>query len=254
MLQHNVFVNNQGYSDINPISFGHHNCDPSYGFGPAVRDHYLIHFVVSGCGTFKAYGREYSVMPGEMFVIKPFVETYYQADEKNPWSYMWIGFKTERELPAELNPIIKCPEAFRIFDAMKRCEEFSTGRSAYLASKLWELFSVLLENNKNKPDYVEIALNCIHSEYMNGITISEIAERLELDRTYFYSVFKNKTGISPKKYLLQYRMKIAASLIKEMHKSVSVAAYSVGYNDIFTFSKMFKQCFGVSPSEYGKTN
>ena len=45
-------------------------------------------------------------------------------------------------------------------------------------------------------------------------------------------------------------MSLAAKLMTENQKSVSVAAYSVGYPDIFSFSKMFKRCYGVSPQEY----
>ena len=89
---------------------------------------------------------------------------------------------------------------------------------------------------------------------MNGITVEEIAKKLNLDRTYFSTLFKRKTGVSPKQYLLDYRMSIAASLILKNDITVSVAAYSVGYSDIFTFSKMFKKHFGVSPKEYSGTN
>ena len=45
-------------------------------------------------------------------------------------------------------------------------------------------------------------------------------------------------------------MSIAASLLVKDEKNVSITASSVGYNDIFTFSKMFKRHFGVSPQEY----
>ena len=87
---------------------------------------------------------------------------------------------------------------------------------------------------------------------MYNITISELAQRLNLDRTYFSVIFKEKIGISPKQYLLNYRMNTAASLIAQGNISISVAAYSVGYSDLYVFSKMFKRHFGVSPTAYMK--
>ena len=45
-------------------------------------------------------------------------------------------------------------------------------------------------------------------------------------------------------------MSVAASLLANGNVTVSVTAYSVGYTDIFTFSKMFKKHFGISPKEY----
>jgi AraC-like DNA-binding protein len=86
---------------------------------------------------------------------------------------------------------------------------------------------------------------------MTDISVEEIANRLNLDRTYFSVIFKKKVGISPKQYLLKYRMNIATTLLAD-NLSVSVVARSVGYSDLYIFSKMFKRHFGVSPTEYLK--
>ena len=64
--------------------------------------------------------------------------------------------------------------------------------------------------------------------------------------------FKSQTGMSPATYIRRYRLKRAAELMRLAGAKPSVAAYSVGYNDIFYFSKIFKQQFGVSPREYIK--
>ncbi len=183
-------------------------------------------------------------------MIRPFDETYYQADGEDPWNYIWIGFQTDAPLPIDLPDVISCPEALTIFQQMKNCITMEQGRSAYLTARIWDLFSILLAKEPHTPDYVESALAYIHGEYMIGITIEEIARRLNLDRTYLYSIFKKKTGMSPKEYLQNYRLNIATSLMADKGKSVSVAAYSVGYPDIFSFSKIFKRKYGMSPKEY----
>ena len=249
---HNVIVKDKGFSDLNPVQFGYENCTKSHSFGPAVRTHWLIHFVVSGFGIFKIKDREYKVKPGEMFVIPPYIETYYEADDASPWSYIWIGFTTTGDITKNLSDVIKCPEAEKIFNSMKNCESFIDGKSAYLCARLWDLFALLSEGANNKYDYVEKAIEFIHSNYMLDISVEKIAHHLNLDRTYFSVIFKKKTGLSPKQYLLSYRMNIAANLIIKKHITVSVAANSVGYSDLYTFSKMFKRHFGVSPSNYAK--
>ena len=103
-------------------------------------------------------------------------------------------------------------------------------------------------------DYVQYALDCIHSEYVEPITVEMIASRLGINRSYFSTLFKSKMGISPKRYLFEYRMRMAALLLTEEKKPVTVTANSVGYTDIFNFSKMFKQYYGLSPIEYVKQN
>lgn len=39
---------------------------------------------------------------GNIFVIPPYLETYYQADAQNPWHYVWIGFTADARLPEAL--------------------------------------------------------------------------------------------------------------------------------------------------------
>lgn len=249
-MYHCVIIKDEEFSDLNPVQFGYENCNKSHSFGPAIRTHWLIHYVISGFGIFKIRDKEYNVKPGEMFVIPPYIETYYEADSVNPWSYIWIGFTTTREVTEKLLDVIKYPEAEKIFSSMKNCESFSNGRSAYLSARLWDLFALLSENGNNKYGHVDKALQFIHSNYMHDITVEKIAQHLNLDRTYFSVIFKNKTGLSPKQYLLNYRMSIAATLITKKHIAISVVANSVGYSDLYTFSKMFKRHFGVSPSNY----
>ncbi len=249
-----VIVNDLEYDGLNPVQFGFEDCEKSHFFGPAIRTHWLIHYVVSGYGYFKIQDREYKLGPGEMFIIPPYVETYYEADSKNPWEYIWIGFTSKTALPISLPDTIKCPDALRIFISMKKSENLNGGKSAFLSGKLWELFSILLETENEKKDYIQSALDLIHSEYEKPLAIEEIANRLNLDRRYFSTLFKKKVGVSPKEYLINHRMNMASSLIKDKGVSISVAAYSVGYSDVFQFSKIFKSRFGLSPTKYIKQN
>ncbi|MBQ4517537.1 MAG: AraC family transcriptional regulator [Clostridia bacterium] len=249
----NNIIPNEGYTDINPVQFGYENCQGSHSFGPAVRTYWLIHFVVSGFGIFKIDEKEYTVGPGEMFVIPPYVETYYEADSQNPWNYTWIGFTSEKNLPVELSDTIRLPEAMNVFYAMRDCENIANGKSAFLIARLWDLFALILAKKNIPTDHIKKALNFIHAEYIHDITVSQIAKHVNLDRTYFSALFKKETGVSPKQYLLNYRMGIAAALMVDSGISVSVAAYSVGYTDVFNFSKMFKKHFGKSPREYIKS-
>ena len=189
------------------------------------------------------------------FVIPPYEKTYYEADQKKPWRYIWIGFTTDQSVPEQLlKPIIHCPSAGKIFEEMLQCEKMENGRTAFLCAKLWEFFSILLDNAKSDTDYVQKAINCINAEYINGITIRQVADRLNINRSYLSDLFKKRMGISPQKYLIQLRLEKAAELLTVYGQSPSTAGISVGYPDLHHFSKIFKKHFGVSPREYQKLN
>lgn len=251
-MHHISMVSNEQLSGINPIQFGYAKCAPRHSWGPGIRTYWLIHFVVSGKGIFRSDGKLYSIGAGEMFVIRPYKEIYYEADADDPWEYIWIGFTAGGSLPVKLENVIRCPEAEEIFRGMQSCEALSKGRSIYLAARVWDVFALLSEGERESEDVIRYAMDCMQSEYMNGITVEEVASRVHLDRTYFSAMFKKRVGVSPKKYLQDHRMTVAASLIADKGMPISVAAYSVGYSDIFTFSKMFKRYYGMSPTDYVK--
>ncbi len=251
MASHFVPIKKEKHPGISPVQVGYERCCSLHAFGPAIRTFWLLHYVVSGKGRFEIDGRQYEVGKGSFFTIPPFVETYYVANVEEPWEYTWIGFECEGELPVELGDVVHCPEAGRIFEDLRRCGEWEGGRTAFLCAKLWELFSLLRERRTSRGDYIDKALSIIHAEYMNDINVQRIAGKLGLERTYFSALFKKRVGASPMQYLKTYRLSRAAELL-ERGKSPTVAACSVGYADLYLFSKMFKRQFGCSPRAFAQ--
>lgn len=206
MIKSEIVID-QHYKDFSPMQFGSETCDPGHFFGPSVRTHWLLHYIVYGFGRFERDSISYPVKPGDIFVIPPYEKTYYEADQKKPWRYIWIGFTTDQSVPEQLlKPIIHCPSAGKIFEEMLQCEKMGNGRTAFLCAKLWEFFSILLDNAKSDTDYVQKAISCINAEYINGITIRQVADRLNINRSYLSDLFKKRMGISPQKYLIQLRL------------------------------------------------
>ena len=71
---------------------GYSTTAPLHSFGPAVRPHYLIHFILNGKGIFQKGDKTYHLETGQGFFIEPDELTFYQADAKEPWEYLWVGF------------------------------------------------------------------------------------------------------------------------------------------------------------------
>lgn len=250
MIYSDIIIN-EDYPGINPVSFGYQDCTASHSYGPAVRTHWLLHYVVSGTGIFRREGQEYPLTAGDIFVIPPFLETYYEADAAQPWRYIWVGFHSSIPLPGAFDqPVIRCLGIGKVFEDMRRCDQMQAGKSAFLASRIWELLALILEEGKAENDYIEKALHCMRSEYMTNLTVSGLAERLNLDRCYFSTLFTRQVGTSPSQYLMHLRLEKAAELMRFHSQSPSIAAASVGYTDIYNFSRMFKKKYGISPRQY----
>ncbi|MBE6712709.1 MAG: AraC family transcriptional regulator [Ruminococcaceae bacterium] len=254
-MRHNEILLDLGLSDYNPVTFGYETCSPRHSYGPAVRSYWLIHYINSGKGSFTREGKTFNLSGGDLFVIPPYLETYYEADSTDPWSYVWIGFDSNENVSAFLQkPILHCPEAKHIFEEMKLCELKKFGKTEFLLAKLWEFFSMISANGKDHSSYTEIAIQYMKNEYMNPISVSELAKRLGLDRSYFSNIFKKQFGISPGKYLSNLRLSNAAELLTKHGMSPTTAAFSCGFTDIYHFSKAFKKQFGLSPRAYKEEN
>ena len=88
---------NDNFIDLCLYQYGKEQCDPGHSFGPATRNHYLFHYVLSGTGTLmadnsKGITQTYSVKSGQGFLIFPGQITTYFADQEHPWEYIWLEF------------------------------------------------------------------------------------------------------------------------------------------------------------------
>lgn len=257
---HSLLLRNLGMQEINPIQAGWENCSPGHSFGPALRPFLLLHYVVSGRGEFFVGEKSYQVSPGQIFVIRPGETTYYQASKTDPWRYIWIGFEAGIPLPAALKEdVLTLPQAGPLFSGVPELSRRESGREASLCGKIWQLLSLLEEetsrSQREKPadEYVNKAKTYMETEYMRGVSVAALAGKLNLDRSYFSKLFKAATGKSPQQYLTGLRMEKAAELLREYGKAPGEAAAASGYPDVFSFSRMFKRYFGVSPREYQKS-
>ena len=254
-----VLLTNRGFADINPLLVGQYQCTPGHFYGPNIRCYYLLHYVVSGKGIFKVNNQTYNLSKGDIFVIRPGEEIAYSADLENPWQYRWIAFNCTQELLPEClkEDIIHAPEVEYIFRSAIYADRFSHAKEMYICSKLFELFAILSQRSspkENKMDsYVQIAKNFIESNYNDPrFSISMLAEKLNLNRSYLSTIFKNIIGLSLQQYLQDFRLKEAINLLLHTEMKIENIAFSCGYSNGFHFSKMFRQKYGVSPSQYRK--
>ena len=105
-------------------------------------------------------------------------------------------------------------------------------------------------DKKSKNKYVDEATRYIRLHYKEDITISTVAEYLEISEGYLSRVLKKETDYTFTSYLTLYRMQMAMSLLKDCRVKVYEVADQVGYSDTAYFSAQFKKLLGVSPSEY----
>lgn len=87
-----VFPGDKRSNELSIHHYGKHTCLPTNMYGPSKRDYYLLHFITSGKGKYIVGGRTFYLQKNEGFLIRPNEETFYQADNEDPWEYYFVAF------------------------------------------------------------------------------------------------------------------------------------------------------------------
>lgn len=251
---------------------GRERCLATQCVGPMIREGYHIHVILSGKGYYETPRGLEILHAGQMFIIKPEEVIRYYADSETPWSYCWMAFDgTSAGEYAKMAGFVEgiysldcCVEVRRFFKLVERMmENTQLTRPAALrrVSILYEFLALAAESylksdrgggykNDFKPDmYVDYAVELMKSNYCN-LKIADLSRYIGINRSYLTSIFKEKMGISPQQYLLEYRMAQGSEFLRTTDLPIWEVAKKVGYEDPLTFSKMFKKRYGRSLQEY----
>ncbi|MFP4017380.1 MAG: AraC family transcriptional regulator [Halanaerobiales bacterium] len=259
-------------TDLNMYQCGEEKCSPEHYYGPAIRDHYLIHYIVEGEGRYTVNNKIFHLKKGQGFLICPDIITFYQAAKENPWKYTWVGFNGSKAKDyldyANLtldNPIFtykKDKRLLKVISKMVSINKITKSNELRLLSLLYNFLSILIEEtnntrdledgNKLKSTYIKAAVSFIEKNYSRKITIKDLANNIGLDRSYLYSVFQEVLKQSPQEYLINYRINKACELMNNEDLNIGDISRSVGYKDPLYFSRIFKKIKGISPTDFRK--
>lgn len=269
---------NQNFVDLGLFQFGWERCTPAHSFGPAARNHYLFHYILSGTGTLmaddsKGVTQTYSIKSMQGFMIFPNQITTYVADKQLPWEYVWlefdglrvkslldtIGLSLDKPVYHARNKSLREDMANEMLYISRHKDE----SPFHLIGHLYLFLDYLLRSaadeqlehgSKLREFYIHEALTYIEHNFQNEITIEDIAGVCGLNRTYFGKIFKEALGKTPQEFLLNYRMLKAAELLKLTSLSIGDVGLAVGYANQMHFSRAFKNNYGISPREWRYQN
>lgn len=260
-------IKNSYQSELYLCFCGTSKCEANHSYGPGIRDNYIIHYIIEGQGKYYVNNTCYSLVAGDGFLIEPNTQVFYQASDKNPWKYLWIGFNgtkaTEYLKALDLDSehlTFKSnykQELIYLVEKMLKNHKISLPNQFLLKSLLYEFFSILSRDLKtlvspksNNNIYVNKAIEFIENNFSNNIKITDIARFVCITRNYLYILFRKYLNCSPQEYLINYRITYAEKLLENTNLSIEAISYSCGYQDPLVFSKTFKSKKGITPSQY----
>lgn len=252
---------------LSVYNVGFQKCDSLYQWGPGIRDHYLIHYIISGKGTYQVKDKSFQLKAGDTFLVYPNTEVTYYADSEEPWEYAWVGFTgSDAAMILQATDFTKTKpyientpfgrdihrQLLHIYDA--RGNEFE--HAVEMTGRLYTTLAIFMHgattnNAQNTANtYVQKSIEYISSNYSYPITVEDIAAYVGLSRSHLFRSFQSVLGQSPKEYLTDFRIKQSCYLLEHSSLSITAIANSIGFDNSLYFSKTFHKKKGMSPKEY----
>lgn len=256
-------------SDLSFYSAGYEECAPGYGYGPKYRPYHLIHFVVRGKGTLHINEHIFHVSAGDCFLIPAGKVSYYEASKIDPWCYAWanfLGINSQMYL-YQLMSTSKDKYILHNLDTVKYKELIfkimsmqGNSTSKYLLSNsiFLQILAMLFDevkfsdNNLKKLSIIDEIKFYLDVNYTEKVKLKDLARKFGIHPNYLTRMFHVRYGISPKQYLTSLRLYRACKLLTTTDLSIAIIASSLGFDDQFIFSKVFKKEYDMSPSVYRK--
>lgn len=245
---------------------GFEHCAPRDPYQYEQIDYYLIHYILSGEGLFFMDNKCHHLKAGDGFFIPPYTDNNYYPLSENPWVYRWIGingFKAKELLNLcgfkDNNYIFHYSKDNKLDNYFKNIYESCSDNKLYDAlGYLYQSLSLLIQDTQeleytNSPpyqQYVSRALDYIKNNYQKNISVSDVSSYLNIDRSYFYKIFKLSMMTTPQQYIIEYKIEKSCSLLRKSSYSVNEICELVGFTSQSYFSRIFKKTLNMTPLEY----
>lgn len=268
-----LYLNVAGCATISPESNYPPNGHPSgYNFNwknGRVLHEYQINYITQGSGTLETRTNKYNLKEGSLMIIRPGVWHRYRPLSKTGWKEYYVGFNGAfaKKMFSHNNFIAKDEIIINIghnetviqlfLDIIENVKNEKIGFQQVCSGQLIHLVSLIVSIRKNDDfskkeieNKIQKARLIIREKTNENIDISDLAYQLNIGYSLFRKMFKKYTGISPAQYHLSLRIEQAKNLLLNSNMSIKEIAYSLDFNSIYYFSRLFKNKTGKNPSEY----
>ena len=221
---------------------------------------------LKGRARFTVLKHSYDLKPGVILHAGSAIQLDKEVLGAAEWKYILLHYKITGDL--RLKTILETQNfvlpigghgSMEIEILLQKLLRLSENNSPINSFKSKTLLYTVIENMlqfaqqaafDTKEESLEHIIEYIHSNTDKSLTVSQLAEKLNMDSKQFHYLFQKRIGVCPKKYMIQCKMNRAKELLIDNNYSVTNVANMVGYDDPLHFSRIFKKNTGHSPSSY----
>jgi AraC-like DNA-binding protein len=234
-----------------------------------ILNEYQIVYITRGAGIFQAAGTTWDVTAGSLFMILPGLSHRYRPLPEKGWKEYWVGFKgsyfnklmregflSESRLFFNMGLYDYVVTAFnRIFEEVRGQKPLFQMKAC---ASVLDIISETLARSRRQEQpghyqtIVEKAKCLMETNVYGAINIPAIAEHAGVSTSRLNEIFKQFTSMTPYQYYIHIKIHKAEELLDRENLSIKEAAWRMGFDDQYYFSRLFKNKTGIAPSAWKK--
>jgi AraC-like DNA-binding protein len=262
-------MNESDFNDLNvDISYYNHRIfTPNWGIVERVTDFVDVTYVISGHAEYVVNGVCYNVSAGDLICVPKGCRESASADSGNiidcysvngniftlSGKEIGLPFKTVTHVGVRQDIVALYQELTAAW--LLRDPGYKAKARAVYMLILQRFYQLICHSGYqcNFDRRIKRVLQHVIGHYNEDLSVAEMAKMVKLSPLYFGNFFKSETGQTFRQYLTLIRLNQAENMLYSGIYRVGEVAEECGFSDIYYFSKVFKEHFGVSPSEVIKS-
>ena len=247
------------------LARGHYRFDGRLRRDTLGREVAIWQYTLSGRGCIEVGGERRELTAGDAFLVTvPDDHAYYLPRRSSHWEFLyltWTGrsaIELGQRLRRQFGVVVHHPQPSRLVERAQELLRKYDGKalpnrwaSSALGYELWMVLAEELHSQAGETTTPELVVAL--AEYLrqnpdkSGQGIARIAAALGYSRAHFTRRFTAECGISPARYLLEQRLRLAAQILGTTRCQVKDVAWRTGFTDVSHFCRVFRRRFQVSP-------
>lgn len=235
-----------------------------WSYGEHVFEQCKFYFITEGECEITVNKKRYEAKAGDWFFIPAGAQHSYCNKKEKPFKKYWMHFDLYPDV--KIVNFLSLPHFVKYNHASKTAFDLliKAAKSDELADKLavkGYIYRLLVEYVKlSNPEGISVqsraderlnkVLRYINENLEKELDVEVLAEKYYAHPNHFIRAFKDKTGVTPYKYVLARRMETAKRLLESTDLSVSEISEKIGICDSAHLSRTFKKFYNTSPGRY----
>jgi len=191
------------------------------------------------------------VAPGECVVVRSHEDHMFTADAEARFVVADMQSLPDNMLTSQCIVFATNEPLRHYLSFVEKQLEHNVNKGLELAT--YDLFALLLAEQTlllKVDERITTVISFIEQHIATNLQIKTLATSIFLSETQFKKIFKQQTGMAVMRYVTKLRMEKAKALLTHTDYPLQMIGEKIGYKDLSSFSRVFSQYFGLSPTKF----